>query len=119
MKAISMANQTIGAKQNKSDAIVLSARYKDIALKLAQAETESKVQKIIDDDTELSDHGNWLPFNGDEKNWPIIGNQQAAPVPALTEKITNSIDAMLLRRCKEEGIDPESAVAPKTMRDAI
>jgi hypothetical protein len=36
------------------------------------------------------------------------------------EKITNSIDAILMRRCYEEGIDPrDKSVAPKNMSDAI
>ena len=39
---------------------------------------------------------------------------------ALVEKITNSIDAILMRRCYEEGIDPcDRNTAPKTMAEAV
>ena len=33
-------------------------------------------------------------------------NQQNHPVPALVEKITNSIDACLIKKCEEKDIDP-------------
>jgi len=49
----------------------------------------------------------------------VIENQQASPVPALVEKITNSIDAILMRRCYEEGIDPKGTAAPRSVDDAI
>ncbi|MGD2090584.1 MAG: hypothetical protein PVH61_30710 [Candidatus Aminicenantes bacterium] len=35
------------------------------------------------------------------------------------EKITNSIDAILMRRCYEERIDPKSSEAPRSMQEAI
>jgi hypothetical protein len=38
----------------------------------------------------------------------IVRNQQSNPIVALVEKVTNSIDAVLMKRCYEEGIDPSS-----------
>lgn len=60
----------------------------------------------------------WFPLGETENNFGIIENQQSSPIAALIEKITNSIDANLMRRCLEEGIDPRSSEAPRTMSDA-
>lgn len=61
----------------------------------------------------------WEPLGGHENNFGIIENQQSSPIAALIEKITNSIDAILLRRCLEAGIDPKSPAAPSTMSHAV
>jgi hypothetical protein len=61
----------------------------------------------------------WLPLGGNENNYGVIENQQASPIAALIEKITNSIDATLMRRCLEEGLNPKSNQAPQTMEQAI
>lgn len=61
----------------------------------------------------------WLPLGGNENNYGVIENQQASPIAALIEKVTNSIDARLMRLCHEAGIDPRSVHAPKTMGAAI
>ncbi|MEJ7662198.1 MAG: hypothetical protein WKG07_22840 [Hymenobacter sp.] len=37
---------------------------------------------------------------------------RASPIAALVEKLTNSIDATLMRKCYEAGLDPTSAAAP-------
>ena len=61
----------------------------------------------------------WHPLGGDENYFGVIENQQASPIAALIEKVTNAIDAILMRRCFEKGIDPRSSSAPKTMADAV
>jgi len=62
----------------------------------------------------------WHPLGGNENNFGVIENQQASPIAALIEKLTNSIDAILMmRRCLESGIDPKSAAAPDSMHRAI
>ena len=61
----------------------------------------------------------WHPLGRNESNFGIIENQQASPIAALIEKVTNSIDAILLRRCLEQRIDPKSTRAPSTMSEAI
>ena len=61
----------------------------------------------------------WYPLGGNENNFGVIENQQASPIAALIEKLTNSIDAILMKRCLEEGIDPKSDAAPKSMHTAI
>ena len=49
----------------------------------------------------------------------MVENQQASPIPALIEKITNGIDAILMRRCLEEGTDPRSEEAPRSIESAV
>ncbi len=61
----------------------------------------------------------WTPYGDNESFFGVIENQQASPVPALVEKITNSIDAILMRRCYEEGIDPKDPAAPRSVNEAI
>lgn len=61
----------------------------------------------------------WRPLGDNESNFGIIENQQSSPIAALIEKITNSIDAILLKRCLEAGLDPKLPDAPATMSEAI
>ena len=37
----------------------------------------------------------------------------------MWEKLTNSVDAILMRRCLELGIDPKSAGAPRSVDEAV
>lgn len=63
---------------------------------------------------------NWKPYGNREKNWDTVGNQQSSPVGALTELITNGIDAILLRKARENGIsDFRSPSAPQNMFEAV
>ncbi len=66
----------------------------------------------------LIDPDNWYPLGGNESNFGVIENQQSSPIAALIEKITNSIDAILMRKCLEAGIAPKSPQAPKSMEEA-
>ena len=82
------------------------------------ADTEAKVNRVVQDissDKSVS----WVPYGDNESFFGVIENQQASPVPALVEKITNSIDAILMRRCYEGSIDPKSSSAPKSVNEAI
>lgn len=44
---------------------------------------------------------------------------QSNPIAALVEKVTNSMDAILMRKCIELGIDPKSKDAPRSMDEAV
>ena len=82
------------------------------------ADTEEDVDRVVqtlESDPSIS----WTPYGDNESFFGVIENQQSSPVPALVEKITNSIDAILMRRCYEEGIDPKSPTAPKSVNEAI
>jgi len=69
---------------------------------LYEASTESKVNDIINKDTFLFGKTiSWYPLDGNESNFGVIENQQSSPIAALIEKITNAIDAILMRKCFE------------------
>ena len=67
----------------------------------------------------LKNPGNWTPYGGDDTNFSVFDNQQPNPVSALIEKITNSIDSVLLKKCRLCDIDPMSKKAPQSMNEAV
>ena len=93
--------------------------YKDLFSNLLQANGEQEVFNIIENNNLLQDQNNWCPYGGTKSNFSVFDNQQPNPVPALIEKITNSIDSILLKECKIKGIDPKSSQAPKSMNESI
>ena len=86
--------------------------------KLYLAATEDDVDKIINTYLDIFKSENWHPLGGNENNFGVIENQQSAPIAALIEKITNSIDAVLMKKCLEAGINPKSNQAPQSMGEA-
>jgi len=80
---------------------------------------EQDVEKIIQQFKDIFKNENWVPIGGNESNFSIIENQQSNPIAALVEKVTNSIDATLMKKCLELGIDPKSKSAPKSMDEAV
>lgn len=86
---------------------------------LFSAKTEQEVEVIIQSQTEIFKQENWVPVGGNESNYGIIENQQSNPIAALVEKVTNSIDAILTKKCLEKGIQPDASNAPKSMEEAI
>lgn len=95
-----------------------SSSWQEIFYKLLTAESEAEVQNVLASHR-LLDERLWVPYDNNENNFAQASNQQAEPAAALTEKITNAIDAVLLRRAHEEDVDPESAAAPQSMREAV
>lgn len=86
---------------------------------LYNAATENEVEKIIKQyKNEFADE-NWKPLGGNSSNYSIVKNQQANPIAALIEKITNSIDAILTKKCLQAGIDPKSSEAPRSINEAV
>ena len=96
-----------------------SIDYKKLFRELYNASTEDAVDIIIQSHPDIFKDENWFPLGGDENKFPIVRNQQSNPIAALVEKVTNSIDAVLVRKCYEAGIDPKSPEAPKSMEEAI
>ena len=82
------------------------------------SEGEKELFEIVDSNNLLKNPENWKPYGGSENNFATFQNQQSDSGAALVEKITNSIDALLLKKCKEKGVNPESKKAPKTMEEA-
>ena len=93
--------------------------YKKLFDELYFAPTEEAVDAIIKSHSEIFKDENWHPLGGDERMFGIVRGQQSNPIAALVEKVTNSIDALLMKKCYEARIEPQSVQAPKTMEDAI
>ena len=91
----------------------------DLFLTLFKAPTEIEVDDIINSHPGIFNNENWYPLGGDENYYGVIENQQSSPIPALIEKITNSIDATLMRRAFELDIDPKSTNAPDSIEEAV
>ena len=91
---------------------------KQLFKELYFAPTEGDVDKVIKTYPDTFRSENWYPLGGNENNFGVIENQQSTPIAALIEKITNSIDAVLMKKCLEAGNDPKSDRAPKSMEEA-
>ena len=92
---------------------------KSLFLQLFNASTESEIDNVIRRNVALRDSRNWRPYGQNESNYGVVENQQSSPIPALVEKVINSIDAILTRRCLEAGLDPKSAAAPRSIDQAV
>src|SRR3990167_5870211 len=96
---------------------------KEIFLKLLSIVSSDEIASLIkSDDFFQSGNCSWKPYGGRELNAPQIEGQMKSSSNALVEKLTNSTDALLMRRCYEvEGVAPESGNTklPKTLLEAI
>jgi hypothetical protein len=86
---------------------------KELFKKLFNAGTEEELHEILKNNSDIFRDENWRPLGNNDSNYSIVKNQQANPIAALIEKITNSIDAILTKKCHEAGIDPKSKEAPR------
>ena len=82
------------------------------------AQTEDDVDQVVKTHPNVFKPENWYPLGGHENNFGVIENQQSTPIAALIEKITNSIDAVLMKKCLEADINPKSNQAPQSMDEA-
>ncbi|NII24367.1 hypothetical protein HB364_04725 [Pseudoflavitalea sp. X16] len=97
-----------------------SSDFKALFIDLYFAKTEEEVDKVIAKNLTLFVNKNWVPIGNNDSNYGIIENQQSNPIAAIVEKVTNSIDAILTKKCLENGIAPsDRKEAPKSMAEAI
>ena len=96
----------------------MKPRLRKLFKELYFAKTESDVDKIINRCPDIFDQKNWYPLGDNKNNFGVVENQQSTPIAALIEKITNSIDAVLMRKCLEADINPKSEQAPQSMEEA-
>jgi hypothetical protein len=61
----------------------------------------------------------WVALGSMPNNQSVVHAQQSTPAAALVEKFTNGLDAILLRRCKAQAVDPRSLSAPNNMSRAV
>lgn len=95
-------------------------KYEELFWKLFNANGEEEVFDIIKENELLKNPDNWKPYGGDDSNFSVFDNQQPNAVPALIEKITNSIDSILIKECKLRNIDPKNKKdAPQSMSKAV
>lgn len=86
---------------------------------LMHADTANAVEEILELSGYAEDGDHWRYYGDSQNNYATVGNQQANPISALAEKITNAIDARLINECLLRGIDPESPSAPQSPREAV
>ena len=96
---------------------------KELFWKLFNVNDENELNNIVQNNDLLSNKNNWYPYGGnsydDKWNFATFESQQPDSIAALIEKITNSIDSILLKHCRLNGINPKSNLAPKTMAEAV
>ena len=88
----------------------------ELCLGLLRCESEQAVSQIVDD---LPADVTWHPIDDRETNFNVVTNQASTGAKALTELCTNMVDAILLKRASEEGIDPTGPNAPQSVTDAV
>jgi hypothetical protein len=86
---------------------------------LLAAEGEREALEILNADGLLDDASVWRLVGDRENNFSIVGNQHSDATGAMTEKIINAIDAVLMAGCYRAGLDPEGAQAPPDMGKAV
>ncbi len=87
--------------------------------RLLDAESENEVLAVIDSVPEMTSQKNWRPLDGRETNFNITSNQASDGGKALTELMTNMVDAVLMKHALKKGIDPRGKKAPATMHEAV
>ena len=92
---------------------------KSLFLSLLNSGTETEVQALLDVEGLSTDPTRWHPYGDNESFYGVVENQQANPVPALVEKITNGIDAILEKKVLQDGLDARSKDAPQSVQEAL
>ena len=85
-------------------------------MKFLHCESEDEVSEVL---TALPSNSTWHPLDGRETNFNVVTNQAATGAKALTELCTNMVDAILLRRAIESGIEPNSPDAPQSVVESV
>jgi hypothetical protein len=91
----------------------------DLFKALFFSKDEIELQSVIEVNATIFENSNWRPLGQNKSNYGVVKNQQSSPIAALIEKTTNSIDALLTKKCFESGVDPKSEEAPRSMDEAI
>lgn len=97
----------------------MSKSFQRLFEQIYGAGTEDELNEVILKNPDFFAEANWYPLGGDTNYFGIVRSQQSNPIAALVEKITNSIDAILTKRCYEENLDPRSPDAPRSMYEAL
>lgn len=81
----------------------MNLNYKKLLLELYNApDSDSLYNLIVSYGLDTSEY--WKPYGDNMNNAGTFENQQSSPENALVEKLTNSIDAILMKECMARGI---------------
>jgi hypothetical protein len=94
-------------------------KSRETCLALLTAESEAAALKILEGTPEMANPKNWRPLDNRETNFNVTSNQASDGGKALTELMTNMVDAVLMKYAYTKGIDPKGKAAPKTMYEAV
>lgn len=86
---------------------------------LLAADSESEVARILDSFEVTQNPGNWRLLGNTHNSGAVVDSQQANAVHALAEKLTNSMDAVLIAKCAEKGVPIKGPDAPQSFKAAI
>jgi hypothetical protein len=92
---------------------------KQLLTDLLEAETEEAALTALMKRGFLDDASRWKSLGSMPNNQSVVHAQQSTASAALVEKITNGIDAILMRKVRAAGVDPRGSQAPPTMSKAI
>lgn len=96
---------------------------KEVLSKFLSITSSDEIASLIDSSEFFKEENcSWKPYGGRENNAGQVEGQMKSSSNALVEKLTNSIDALLMRRCYEvEGAAPDSKdpKLPKSLSEAI
>lgn len=92
---------------------------KQLLGELLAAETEEAALTALTKRGLLDDASRWKALGGMPNNQSVVHAQQSTAAAALVEKVTNGIDAILMRKVRAQGIDPRSDKAPQSMNLAM
>ena len=97
-----------------------NSEIKKLCLNIMRAQDSNEVVNILKSYELWDDKTNWRNYGDKEGSWGTINNQ-GNPAFALTEKLTNSVDAVLMNKCFESGKHPKSddRDLPKKPLDAV
>jgi hypothetical protein len=86
---------------------------------LLGAETEETALAALKKRGLLEVTSRWRALGSMPNNQSVVHAQQSTASAALVEKVTNGIDAILMRRVRASGIDPRGDLAPPNMPMAV
>jgi len=104
---------------NSVDNRLRSGRLSSLLLRLLKSDSGEEVVAALQAAGFWDDDACWRLYGDSAKNYAAAGNQQRSPEAALVEKLINSVDACLMRRILEVGIDPMGEHAPRSIREAV
>jgi len=93
---------------------------KKLCMDLMLAQSSKQAVDLLKNNNLWDDPKLWRFYGDKPGSWGTINNQ-GDPAFALTEKITNSIDAVLMNKCWEDGFNPkfDDSGIPNSLKEAV